>query len=204
MTSLPVPRGVDPSDPRYVENPATGERMLFHTRPDDPASDPLRLDIWAPPGMDPLAAHVHPEQEETLTVEAGAVTVVLDDVERTVEAGESVTIPVGTPHTWWPSGDEELHLSVTLDPGLQTEDFFRDLAALARRGEVRSDGAPSPLRIAAMFDAYGYGVLHLASPPLLVQKVLFGALAPIARLMGYQANPVEGRDDGPAVDESGD
>ena len=95
----------------------------------------------------------------------------------------------------WPTGDEELHLTVTLEPGLQTEDFFRDLAALARRGEVKPNGAPSLLQIAAMFDAYGYGVLHLASPPLPVHKVLFGALAPVASVLGYRANPVDGRED---------
>ena len=195
MTSLPTPPDVDPSVSNYVENPATGERMRFHTRPDDPASDPLQLDIWAPPGMEPLAAHVHPNQDETLAVETGTMTVSIDDVEQTVETGQEITVPAGTPHTWWPTGDDELHLAVTLQPGLQTEDFFRDLAALARRGEVKPNGAPSALQIAAMFDAYGYGVLHLASPPLPVQKVLFGALAPVASLLGYEANPVDGRED---------
>ena len=195
MTTLPTPPDVDPSNPNYVENPATGERMRFHTRPDDPASDPLVLDIWAPPGMEPLAAHVHPNQDETLAVEAGTMTASIDNAEQTLEAGEEITIPAGTPHTWWPAGDEELHLTVTLEPGLQTEDFFRDLAALARRGEVKPNGAPSLLQIAAMFDAYGYGVLHLASPPLPVQKVLFGALAPVASVLGYRANPVDGRED---------
>ena len=194
MSTPPTPPDVDPSNPNYVENPATGERMLFHTKPDDPEMDPLRLDIWAPPGMEPLAAHVHPNQAETLAVEAGTMVATIDGDERTIESGEEVTIPAGTPHTWWPTGDEELHLTVTLEPGLRTEDFFRDLAALARRGEVKPNGAPSLLQIAAMFDAYGYGTLHLASPPLPVQKVVFDVLAPIAGTLGYEADPVQGRE----------
>lgn len=75
-------------------------------------------------------------------------------------------------------------------PGLQTEAFLRDLAALAHRGEVKANGAPSLLKVAALDDAYRYNLHHLASPPLRVQKVLFGVLAPIARGLGYRANPV--------------
>jgi mannose-6-phosphate isomerase-like protein (cupin superfamily) len=190
MTDLSVPSGVDPEDRAYVENPATGERFRFHARPDDPVTEPVELDIWATPDMSPLAAHVHPKQDETFVVNAGTVEVSRNGVETILTDGETLTVDAGTPHTWSNAGKEELHLTVRFQPGLQTEAFLRDLAALAHRGEVKANGAPSLLQVAALYNAYGYDLLHLASPPLPVQKVVLGALAPIAGGLGYRANPV--------------
>lgn len=195
MNNVPVPPDVDPADPAYVENPVTGERFLFHARPTDPETDPLAFDLWAPPEMTPLATHVHRRQTEEFAVRAGTLALERAGETETVTAGADVTIPPGTAHTWRPAGDGSLHLAVRFRPGLRTEAFLRDLAALARRGAVRSDGAPSLLWVAAIYDAYGYDVMHLASPPLSVQRALFGVLAPLARLRGYEANPVGGRDD---------
>lgn len=195
MPTLTVPPDVDPEDPAYVENPVTGERARFHTRPDDPATDPLELDVWATPEMIPLAEHVHPKQDETFTVEAGSLELTRHGSTETVGRGETVTVEAGTPHTWSNGGSDELHLTVRLEPGLQTEAFLRDLFTLARRGDVGADGAPSPLQVAALYDAYGYDLLHLASPPLRVQKLVFGVLAPVARALGYRANPVGGARD---------
>lgn len=191
MPELPVPDGVNPDAPDYVENPVTGERFRFHTRPDDPDTDPLALDIWASPEMSPLAEHVHPRQDETFTVHAGKIEVIRNGEASTYSSGREITVKAGTPHSWANAGASRLHLTVRFQPGLETEAFLRDLATLARRGEVRADGAPSLLRVAALYDAYGYDLLHLASPPLAVQKVVFRALIPVARALDYCANPVE-------------
>lgn len=191
MAELAVPTGVDPENPAYVENPVTGERFLFYSQPDELATDPLVLDLWATPTMSPLAEHVHPQQDETFLVNSGRINVSQTSTENTFSDGEEVTVEAGTPHTWSNAGDEELHLTVRFQPGLQTEAFLRDLAALARQGAVKPDGTPSLLQIAALYDSYGYDLLHLASPPLRIQKLLFGALGPLARGLGYRANPVE-------------
>lgn len=191
MADLDVPAGVNPEDPAYVENPVTGERFRFYSRPDDPATDPLELDLWATPDMSPLAEHVHPRQAETFAINTGTIEVSRNGVDTTFTSGEEVTIEAGTPHTWSNAGEEQLHLTVRFRPGLQTEAFLRDLAALARRGAVKTNGAPSLLQVAALYDSYGYDLLHLASPPLRIQKAMFGVLAPIARGLGYRADPVE-------------
>ena len=192
MVELPVPPDVDPDDPAYVENPVTGERFRFGGRPADPTTDPLEVDLWATADMTPLAEHVHPRQDETFTVNRGRVELTRRGDDTVRSAGAEVTVEAGTPHTWSNAGDEELHLTVRFEPALETEAFLRDLAALARRGAVKPDGAPSMLQVAALYDAYGYDLLHLASPPLRVQKLLFGALAPVARGLGYRARPVAG------------
>lgn len=190
MGTLSVPDGVDPDHAAYVENPVTTERFLFHTTPDDPRSDPLGVDIWAAPAMEPLAAHVHADQDETFHVNRGTLALTRDGQRETVQPDETVTVEAGVPHAWHPVGESQLHLSVEFQPGLETEQFLRDLATLAQQGAVRANGAPSLLQIAALYDAYGYDLLHLARPPLPVQTFLFGTLAPVARRLGYEANPV--------------
>lgn len=194
MVELAVPPDVDPDDPAYVENPVTGERFLFRGRPDDPTADPLEVDLWATTDMSPLAAHVHPRQDETFTVNRGTLELSRRGDATVVSEGAEVTVEAGTPHTWSNPGDEELHLTIRLEPALETEAFLRDLSVLAQRGKVKPDGAPSLLQVAALYDAYGYDLLHLATPPLGVQKLLFGALAPLARGLGYRAKPVAGAD----------
>ncbi|MFC6952989.1 cupin domain-containing protein [Halorubellus litoreus] len=196
MHELPVPSTVDPADPSYVENPVTTERFHFHSPPDDPESDPLAFDCWTAPGMRALPSHVHPRQDESFTVADGTLELVVDGDATRHDAGETVTVPRGTPHTWRTGGDDALHVTIRIEPALQTEGFLRDLAALGRRGALDDAGTPSSLQVAALYDAYGYDLLHLASPPLAVQKLAFGALAPLARRLGYRANPVaRARDD---------
>lgn len=195
MVELAEPPGVDPDDPVYVENPVTGEQFWFHSPPDDPETDPLVLDIWTPPDMVPLAEHVHPRQDEQFTVNTGTIEVSRNGVESIYLEDEAVTIEAGTPHTWTNVGDTRLHVTVRFQPGLQTEAFLRDLATLAQRGEVKTNGAPSILQVAALYDAYGYDLLHLASPPLPLQKILFRVLAPLANGFGYRANPVADAND---------
>ena len=194
MSGHHTPAGVDSGDPAYVENPVTGERFRFHTPPEDPTADPLVLDLWAEPEMKPLATHVHPVQDETFTVEEGSLVLTVDGVTTRLEEGGTETVPAGTPHQWRTGGEQPLHLTVGFDPGLNTEAFLRDLATLARRGEVRDDGAPGPLQIAVLYDVYGYDLIHLASPPLPVQKVAFTLLAPLGKALGYRAEPVVGRE----------
>ncbi|WP_440990408.1 cupin domain-containing protein [Haloarchaeobius baliensis] len=191
MVELSVPDGVRSDDPAYVENPVTGERFRFHSRPTDPETDPLEFDLWATPEMSPLAEHVHARQDETFVVNDGTIAVVRDGVRAEYRDGAEVTIEAGTPHTWTNAGATRLHLTVRFQPGLRTEALLRDLATLARRGAVGGDGAPSLLQVAALYDAYGYDLLHLATPPVRVQKVVFGGLAPLARVLGYRADPVD-------------
>ena len=190
MAELSVPAGVDPTDPAYVENPATTERFRFHSPPDDRSTDPLVFDLWAERSRTPIGTHLHPRQDETLRVEEGYLVLHRAGDEVRLEPGDVVTIEAGTPHTWRPTGDHEVHLTVRLEPGLRTEAFLRDLAALGRAGRLGADGVPSVLQTAALLDAYGFDLLRPASPPLAVQRVVFGGLAPLARSLGYVADPV--------------
>ena len=62
------------------------------------------------------------------------------------------------------------------------ETFF----GLARLGYTDSKGMPYPLQLALCAREFR-DVIVFRSPPLAVQRAIFGALAPIARWRGYRA-----------------
>ena len=57
---------------------------------------------------------------------------------------------------------------------------------LARLGHTNSKGVPHPLQPAVTAREFSDAVVF-RSPPLAVQRALFGGLAPIARWRGYRA-----------------
>src|SRR5215216_6850049 len=111
-----------------IFNPRTGQRMVFVTE----TSDLLEIDTVNPPGGVSEPEHVHPEQESGARVLSGSLTFVVDGVERTVAAGESITIPAGTPHCFRNDGDEDAHALQWMRPALRSRAFFESFFALAR------------------------------------------------------------------------
>ena len=62
------------------------------------------------------------------------------------------------------------------------ETFF----GLARLGHTDGKGMPYPLQLALSAREFS-DVIVFRSPPLTVQRAIFGALAPVARWRGYRA-----------------
>ena len=62
------------------------------------------------------------------------------------------------------------------------ETFF----GLARLGQTDGQGMPSPLQLALTAREFS-DVIVFRSPPLVLQRAIFGALAPVARGLGYRA-----------------
>jgi hypothetical protein len=71
-------------------------------------------------------------------------------------------------------------------PALKTEAFFETVWGLAKDGKVNDEGVPNLLRVALIAREYEEEYC-LVSPPRAVQRVLFAALAPVGRLLGYPA-----------------
>jgi hypothetical protein len=92
-------------------------------------------------------------------------------------------------HTAWNAGidGEKVHALVVIEPALRSEVPLETLAGLARDGKVNGAGVPrNPFRLALLIRDYE-DELYLASPPLFVQRAVFGPLAFIGRLLGYRA-----------------
>jgi quercetin dioxygenase-like cupin family protein len=173
-----------------LENPVTGERIVFRKTAADTAGELLQIDVFFRPGGFVAAPHVHPRQEERFEVRSGRPWFRVAGVEGRASPGDVIVVPSGTPHTWRNDTDEETHVLVEFRPALRTELFFETLIGLARAGKLNRRGWPNPLRAAVLAQEYRDEVVG-AWPPLLVQRLVCALLAPVGRLLGYRKLPPE-------------
>lgn len=169
-----------------LEHPVTRERIVFGKTARDTAGELLQMDVYIQPGGFVAAEHIHPLQEERFEVIAGTLRGRVAGKEVSRGPGTTFVVPRGTPHVWWNSGADELHVLVEVRPALRFEDFFETFFGLAQSGKVNPrTGLPNPFQLALLMRTYR-NELVLARPPRLAQTLLFGALAPIGSLLGYQ------------------
>ena len=167
-----------------IESPVLGERAVFRKTAGDTHGELLQLEAIAKPGTSGPVEHIHLRQEERIEVISGVMHARVAGHEQRVEAGQSVVIPAGTPHTFHNAGQEDLHMSVEFRPALQTERFFETMFGLARAGKTNAAGEPPFLQMAVMCQAHD---IYLPKPPVFMQRLLFAVLVPIAKLLGYRA-----------------
>lgn len=137
---------------------------------------------WAADNVD---EHVHPNQDEVLTVLSGEYRVVIDGTEHTLTEGGEITVPMNTPHKHWNPTDQPIRTRVEHRPARDTETLFETLYTLAQAGKTGEDGLPKFLQFAVMQDAYP-GHAYTTDLPISVQKALFKLLAPVGRLAGCE------------------
>jgi hypothetical protein len=89
---------------------------------------------------------------------------------------------------WWNDGQQDAIARVEITPSERFVHLIETLFGLAREGHVNKRGMPHPLQLAlALITTEFADVIVFRRPPAAVQRVLFGALAPIARRRGYRA-----------------
>jgi quercetin dioxygenase-like cupin family protein len=167
-------------------NPVTGLRTVFRKTSRDTGGELLQVDWIGSPGWTTGPDHVHRRQDERFEVLSGKLGLRVEGVERVLGEGEVLVAPAGYAHAGWNAGDDEVHALVDFRPALRTETAFETLAGLAVDEKTNGAGAPNnPLRLAPVLREYE-DEIYFVWPPLFVQKVIFGVLAKVARLLGYQ------------------
>ena len=164
----------------------TRERAVIVEVPWHNAEGSVVADLTALPGARVVGEHLHPTLHESYSVQEGELTMLRDRQRSTVRAGEQVHIEPGVWHDWWNEGDVDAIVRVVITPGERFAHMIETLFGLAREGHVNTRGMPSPLQL-ALFATEFSDVAVFRKPPAAVQRVLFGALAPIARRRGYRA-----------------
>jgi mannose-6-phosphate isomerase-like protein (cupin superfamily) len=178
-----------------LSNPVTGMQVtvLQTTAETDGRAVAVEYRLRPHTGRDFTPAHRHRIYVERFEILAGRAAYVCGDEERTAEAGETVVIPLDTTHVHpWSISDEELVVRQTtqatrpdkeaLDAALLgAETTF----GLAREGKVDANGRANPLQMAILFNAL-LPNSYLPNIPLPAQRLLFGALAGLGRLLGYR------------------
>jgi quercetin dioxygenase-like cupin family protein len=168
-----------------IENPVTGERVVFRRIAHDTDGESLEYDLHFTPSGFVTQEHLHPEQSERHEVLAGKVGLHLEGRGQVLERGDVVVVPSGTPHRLFPVDGSRVHVLFELRRALRTEALLETFVGLARDGKVNRKGYPGLLQLAALsreFEREGYAT----RPPLALQRALFGPLAALGRLRGYR------------------
>lgn len=171
---------------QQIDNPTTGQRLVFLTTAGDTDGELVRAEGAFAPGGFAGVEHIHPHQNEHFKVLAGQATFQVDGARHLLGAGETIDVPAGTRHTFANAGGEEMRVIFEFRPGLDcTERFYELYFAFAQQGRVNAKAMPGLLDIATVWNVTSEHAL-LARPPAWVQHALFRALAPLARRAGRQ------------------
>jgi len=166
-----------------IENPVTGERIVFRQTAQDTNGELLQFDLFFRPHGFVQVEHIHPRQEERAEVVSGSARYRLGGKERSLGAGEAAVLPPDIPHTLWNDGDDEAHLLMEVRLALKMETALETVFGLARDGKTNDQGRPNPLHGALLAREYE---IFLAGPPIAMQRAVMAVMAPIARLIGYK------------------
>jgi mannose-6-phosphate isomerase-like protein (cupin superfamily) len=140
-------RGVRPMRPgETIEAPNMGMRVTCRESAVTSGGELLSFDFWMRCGATPPPMHVHPHQEERITVVRGSVRSRSGAAHRVLLPGDTVVSPPGEAHTVSPAGNEDVEMVAELRPALGYEQFMERSFALDRAGHVNAKGRGNPLR----------------------------------------------------------
>jgi quercetin dioxygenase-like cupin family protein len=169
-----------------IWNPLSGEKAMIVESAAESGGSHIVADLAVEAGgFVPGGDHVHDHLAERVEVRAGRVTFVFDGEERTLAAGEQLTVAPGTWHRWWNAGQEEVQVRVRVEPAMRFEEAILVVWGLCADGHTNAEGRPSPLFGALLATRYRPEV-RFRQPPDAVQRLLFPPLAALARLRGLE------------------
>lgn len=161
-------------------NPFSGERLRII----EETPEICRFEVWAPPGSG-VHEHVHEQLTETFEVLEGELWIAVDGEERVLADDEESTVPGGAAHEWKNVSNSEVHFVVSIRPGERIGDAFRDLFALAARGDTNTRGLGGFLQLVVLADEYPE-LGHPSNVPAPVFRGLVRVFATVGRLLGYR------------------
>jgi len=166
-----------------IEAPHMGLRVTCHENADTSGGQVLSFDLWMRGGAAPPPMHVHPHQEERITVSSGSVRSRSGGTDRVLSPGDTVVSPPGEPHTVGPAGHEDVAMVAELRPALNYERFIERTCALDRAGYINAKGRGNPLRMATA--GAREAEFFLTRVPLTVQAAIMVVMERLARRLGY-------------------
>jgi quercetin dioxygenase-like cupin family protein len=190
------------------ENRIQGDRFVVREGSEDTGGERLVGDLYIRPGGAVAGKHVHAYITERFEVLAGTVRFHKDGRDELARPGQQVEVPPGVVHDWWNVGDDEAHVLVDIRPAERFELMIENLYGLANDGKANARGVPRLLPL-ALFAREFRREGEFIRPPRAVQRLLFGAAAPLARARGYKAinpdylGPTGKAGARPVVEESG-
>lgn len=149
--------------PDELECPLSGEHVEILRRPDEHGEQAECLITLAAVGSGP-GPHLHPEQVEQFRVVRGRVQVVAGTDTITAEAGQDVTVPAGTTHSFR-ALETGTQLRLRVMPGHGFEAALEDVFDLLDQGQLGPDGPLDPAAWNACFERHKHVMISARSRP---------------------------------------
>jgi mannose-6-phosphate isomerase-like protein (cupin superfamily) len=170
--------------PRTIENSVTGERVTFLATAEETNGEYVRIRNETSAGAPGVVMHYHLSYTEAFEVLQGTLDVCVGTNNHIVLAeDESAFVPLNTAHRFWNSSTELVIFEVEIRPARNFEKSLRAAFGLAEDGKTNDKGVPKNILELALI--YELSESYIVGIPLFLQKGIFGALARIARWMGY-------------------
>jgi mannose-6-phosphate isomerase-like protein (cupin superfamily) len=168
-----------------VENPVTGERLIFHETAQETGGEYVRFEAQIAPSGTLASPHLHPHQTERFELLEGTLTMKVGGRRLEARPGDVVVIEPGTPHNFWNRTEEPVRMLVEVRPALSIESLLETMYGLAAAGKTNRFGMPNPLRLAVIADAH-FDVVRVPLVPSWLQRAALAVGAPVGRLCGYR------------------
>jgi mannose-6-phosphate isomerase-like protein (cupin superfamily) len=147
--------------------------------------------VWVELVLEPHAAgppeHIHTTFPEKFIVAEGTLSLMVDGEKKTLRAGETLLVPPGTPHKPFNETDAPVVVRGPFAPEYAIPEQFSVFLTQAYGffDESEAHGRPPKAllqmsRFSPKYDSW------LAGPPVFLQKGLYFAIGPTARLLGYR------------------
>lgn len=111
-------------------------RLEFTTTGEDSQGQLHEMRATYQPGSALPPAHLHPQQDERFTVEQGEMWCLVDGVETTLRAGDTIDIPAGSVHQMRNPGAVSAVVTWQTRPALRTAEFHRQIAQARETGDI--------------------------------------------------------------------
>lgn len=172
-----------------LENPVTGEVMIFRRTSGETGGAAVLVETVVRPGGFVAAAHVHPHQTERFEVLEGRLGLRVGAEQLIAERGDIRTVAPGTPHRFWNAGEGDVRFLCEVRPALDFESLIETMFTLAAEGKTNRKGMPNPLRLAVIARSH-FDTVRLPFPPAWLQLAALAVGATVGRLLGYRATAV--------------
>jgi mannose-6-phosphate isomerase-like protein (cupin superfamily) len=162
-----------------IESPTLGLQVTWRELGPEVLTFDLRMRGDGPA----IPLHVHPRQQERITVVSGAVRSRSGPRDSVLHPGEAVVTPPGEPHTIAPAHGQDAEVIAELSPALAYGEFMERSFALDRAGHVNRKGRSNPLRMATL--GMAEAEFFMAHVPISLQRTVTHACKRLGRALGY-------------------